>query len=312
MRKITMMAVSLIIFLCAGQSFALERGAILYHTSEDGKMYGETDILELPCSITDALILREIKSGHAALYIGNERIIHAVGTGVEEADSESFITQGELDRGFEYVGAKVPVDYDTWTEAEKDQLILIARQQVGADYDLQFRHQKGPYDDGFTCVGLVEYVYERVGYDITPGGYYPGTGTGKIYDQDYDCIDAGFQSGTNTFAEEVEFSRIEHPLASGLNIGMIHDDARYIFFPYTQYLQDTTVAVETDVAVSGGSRSEDDSWCFIATAASGSAMHPHVSVFRDFRDWYFRTSVPAAAARHPWPALSPGTGFSRP
>jgi hypothetical protein len=291
-RSTCLFSVIIIVLVIAGSGLALDRGAILYHTSEEGKMYGLT-ALELPCSLVDVL-LQEVGSGHVALYIGNKRIIHAVSRGVVEDASSNFITGDELSRGFRYVGAKIPVNYDTWTEIEKDQLILKAREQVGASYDFQFRHQKGPYDDGFTCVGLVEYVYEQVGYDITPFEYYPGVGTGRSENQTYNCAETLWQDDTrqNSFANDVEFSQIEHPSADTLNIGMIHGGERYIFFPYTQYLQSTTETTVTDVPVSGGEGSDDDNWweCFVATAAYGSSLHPHINVFREVRDRYLRES----------------------
>jgi hypothetical protein len=285
----------------SGHCLALERGAILYHTGDHGNMYGKTPdpadpALELPCSLYDAIVLREIGSGHVALYIGNERIIHAVGRGVVEEGSEYFIPKDDLSEEYQYLGAKIPVNYNTWTETEKDQLILKAKEQVGADYDIQFRHQKGPYNDGFTCVGLVEYVYEQVGYNITPSGYYPESGTGKSKVQTYNCLSTSYfdWNGTNTFAEQVEFSRFEHPLVEILHgdVGMVHNDDRYIFFPYTQYIQITTEATVTDVPVSGGEASDDDNWweCFVATAAYGSSLHPHITVFREVRDRYLRES----------------------
>jgi hypothetical protein len=290
-RSTCLFSIVIIVLMIAGSGLALDRGAILYHTSEDGKMYGLT-ALELPCSLVDVL-LQEVGSGHVALYIGNERIIHAVSDGVVETASSNFITQDELNRGFLYVGAKIPVNYDTWTEIEKDQLILKAREQVGASYDFQFRHQKGPYADGFTCVGLVEYVYEQVGYDITPFEYYPGVGTGRSENQTYNCAETLWQDDTrqNSFANDVEFSQFEHPSADTLNIGMIHNGERYIFFPYTQYLQTTTETTTTDVPVSGG-EGEDDHWweCFVATAAYGSSLDPNITVFRQVRDQYLRQS----------------------
>ena len=315
MKKLTMIIVLFVVVVFTGSGAALERGAILYHTSEDGKMYGKTPTpanpeLELPCSLTQIVIRREFGSGHVALYIGNERIIHAVRDGVVEDDSRNFIPQSDLDNGYQYVGAKVPANYATWTDTEKDQLILKAREQLGADYDLQFRHQKGPYSDGFTCVGLVEYVYEQsgynggAGYNITLDGYYPDNASirsGKTYVQTYNCAETAYHDDdrTNTFSEDVEFSRFEHPLAATLNVGLLHDEnsdgdnERYIFFPYTQYIQTTTTAVTTDVPVSGGSGPDDDkNWweCFIVSAAYGSPLHPHVTTFRSFRDRYLRTS----------------------
>ena len=235
--------------LCVDNGIAFERGSILYHTSQDGLIYGQTDVLELPCSVLQ-VAFGELGSGHVALYIGDDRIIHAVATGVEETDSSAFITQEDGENGVLFIGAKIPANFsnhDQWPESLKEQLIVLAKEQVGKPYDIQFRHQKGE-DGKFTCVGLVEFVFEQVGYDITPSGYYQGGPGGKTYTQTYDCISTGFfdWEGTNTFSQNVEFSKFEHPLADVLNVGMIHDDNRYLFFPYTQYLQESTVNTGTD------------------------------------------------------------------
>jgi len=280
----------LLMALAAGSASALERGAILYHSSKGNDIYGRLPQLILPESIGQ-IAFREMKSGHVGLYIGNNRIIHAVMPAVEETDSKNFISQKDLDEGCQYIGAKVPVNFGdaaAWPTLKKDQLILLAKEQVGAKYDLQFRHQKGPYDDGFTCVGLIEYLFEQLGYDITPNGYYKSGTGGFTYAQIYNSELTLWKdwTGVNTFAQTVEFSKFEHPIAGTLNIGLIHEGNRYMFFPYTQYIQTSTTAVATDIPVSGGSGkdSEDESGgCFIATAAYGS--HPHLPVLSPLVLW---------------------------
>jgi len=293
---------AVILFLVTDIASGLEQGTILYHSSKNDSIYGRDAELTLPESVLQ-VAFREMKSGHVGLYIGSNRIIHAVMPAVEETESSNFILQKDLDEGCRYIGAKVPVNYDdpaAWSQERKEQLILLAKEQVGAKYDVQFRHQRGPYADGFTCVGLIEYLFEEVGYDITPSGYYK-SGTGGItFTQIYNSESTFWLdwSGENTFSQTVEFSKFEHPLANILNVGLIHEGDRYMFFPYTQYLQTTTMDVDTDIIVSGGSDKDDGDdggSCFIATAAYGSYLHPHVQVFRTLRDRYLLSSKPGRA-----------------
>jgi len=258
------------LFFWGAECKALEKGALLYHTSAGGVIYGKTDQLELPCSVLQA-VLGQLKSGHAGLYVGDLRIIHAVLEGVVETDSKNFIPADEKAEGVVYLGAKLPVNYDDpteWSEERKEQLVLIAREQVGKGYDLLFQKQTGPDSGDFTCVGFVEYVYQQVGYVVTPMGYYSGGTGGKSYTQVYDCETTLWQDwdGLNTFAEEVQFSLFTHPL--GFCCGREFEDRKYMFFPYTQFLQDSTVGVATDIPVTGGEDSGGGSsgGCFIGSA----------------------------------------------
>ena len=110
MKKTAFAMVLLISLLASPEVLALQRGAILYHTSKGDFIYGRTDVLELPCS-TLQIAHREMKSGHVGLYIGNERIIHAVSPTVEETASANFIPQSDLNDRYRYLGAKIPVDF---------------------------------------------------------------------------------------------------------------------------------------------------------------------------------------------------------
>lgn len=295
--KIRTAAAAFIIALLAswGSAFAYEKGTIFYHSSKGDLIYGRTSVLELPCSVIKA-VFGELKSGHAGLYIGGGKIIHAVRDGVIETASSNFITKEDLEGGAKFMGAKVPVDYSDkakWPDERKDQLVLIAKEQVGKWYDLTFHKQTGAGSGDFTCVGLVEYVYEMAGYDITPLGYYSGGPGGKTYKQIYNCESTAFTDveGVNTFAETVQFSKFSHPLE--MFAGLEHEGSKYMFFPYTQFLQPTTVAVAEDptVPVSGGEGSSGGSGCFIATAAYGTPFDSHVEALRHFRETYLRKNL---------------------
>ncbi len=266
MKRISFFLLFLGLLFWGPESGALEKGALMYHTSADGIIYGQTDLLELPCSVLQAAF-GELKSGHAGLYIGDLRIIHAVSEGIVEIESRNFISAEEQNEGFVYLGAKLPVNYDdpaAWPPERKDQLVLIAKEQVGKGYDILFKKQTGPDSGDFTCVGFVEYVYEQVGYTVTPVGYYSGGAGGKSYTQIYNCESTLWRDwdGLNTLAEKVQFSLFTHPL--GFCCGRAYEDGKYMFFPYTQFLQTTTIDVETDIPVSGGEGSGGSSGgCFI-------------------------------------------------
>jgi len=251
MRKSVIALSIALIFAAAANAPAYERGAIFYHSSQGDLIYGRTSVLELPCSVIKA-VFGELKSGHVGLYIGDGKIIHAVRAGVIETTSENFMTKEDIDGGAKFMGAKVPADYADkakWPDERKDQLMLIAKEQVEKWYDLTFHKQTGAGSGDFTCVGLVEYVYEMAGYDITPQGYYQGGPGGKTDTQIYNCLETGFSDweGVNTFAETVQFSKFSHPLE--YLAGLEHEGSKYMFFPYTQYIQATTINLYEDPVI---------------------------------------------------------------
>ncbi len=271
MKRLAFVSLFFLVILGSVDCKALEKGALLYHTSEDGIIYGKTDQLKLPCSVLQA-VLGELKSGHAGLYIGDQRIIHAVLGGVVETDSANFIPNEDKEKGVTYLGAKLPVNYDDpneWSDERKEQLILIAKEQVGKGYDILFHKQTGPDSGDFTCVGLVEYIYEQVGFSVTPLGYYKEGPNGKTYTQTYNCESTLWfdWDGVNTFSTEVQFSMFNHPL--DFCCGKEFEDNKYMFFPYTQYLQDSTIKVDTDIPISGSTDSDGGGGCFIKSAARG-------------------------------------------
>ena len=55
-----------------------------------------------------------------------------------ETGSVNFIPREDLEKGVIYLGAKLPVNYDDpskWSQERKDQIVLIAKEQVGKGYD---------------------------------------------------------------------------------------------------------------------------------------------------------------------------------
>ena len=237
---------------------ALPVGTLLYRTSSDGKMYGlnEDNLIDI-----DKGIVKGIYCGHAAVYVGKENgedyIVEALAGGLQKTPAKYFIDKS---KGEKFVGAKIP-SKATYIEKYKAAQIALALAEHNFSYDLDFKNQKGPGDNQWTCVGLTEKVYEssnifnpyslkdlvydqnNYGVDITPDGY-----------DDYSIIN----KRGDVFSKFYEFSLIKPytemifpaPEVFGFDAGREHDGKRYFFLPYTQCSQDNLEDVEVDIQIS--------------------------------------------------------------
>ena len=233
-------------------------GTLLYRTSGDDKMYGynANDLI-----VAEKGKLAHIYSGHTAIYVGQEDgvdyIVEMQPKGAIKVPAKYFINES---LGEKLVGAKIP------TQATTNQIakaVAIAKNLANKNlaYDFDFKYQKGPLNDQWTCNGLTEKVYESANIsnpanlgalvydssnyavDITADGY----DNQSVYNAQGDC-----------FSSNLEFSKIERkqnmllpaPEIIGFDVGVIKNDERYIFLPYTQYLQNTLKDVSVDIELS--------------------------------------------------------------
>ncbi len=237
---------------------AMSPGTILYRTSGQGKMYGYSDD---PLIYAEKGIIKNIYSGHVGIYIGQENgedyIIEALADGIVKTPAKYFIN---LAQGEEFVGAKIPKKLSAIQRAK---VIEIAKSLVGKKlgYDFDFKKQKGPNDGDWTCVGLVEKIYESANIS---NPYNLGA---LEYDKKYYAIDItpdGFDnyskvnSEGDCFSSDYEFSKIARrtnllipaPELIGFDAGREYNGERYIFIPYTQFLQPNLKDVDVDIQIS--------------------------------------------------------------
>jgi hypothetical protein len=236
----------LVIFGFSQPALALTPGALVYRTSSDGKMYGYSDdsLLE----ISEKGILTNINSGHVGIYIGKENgedyIVEALAGGVVKTPARYFVNEANHE---ELLEAKLPLQA---TALELAKAVKIANNLVGKKlgYDFDFKTQKGPSDGEWTCVGLTEKIYESANVSN------PNNLGALEYDPNYYAIDItpdGFDNRSfvndegDCFSRSVEFSKIAArrelrlplPEIVGFNAGLEYKGERYIFLPYTQFIQ---------------------------------------------------------------------------
>ena len=227
-------------------ALALTPGSLVYRTSSDGKMYGYSGDNLIAEDANG--ILRHIYPGHAGIYIGQENgedyIIEALAGGIVKTQARYFVNEALEEK---LLGAKLPIKA---SNLERAKAIKIAKSLVGKNlgYDFDFKKQKGPDNNEWTCVGLTEKVYESAGISN------PNNLGALEYNPDYYAVNItpdGFdnQSLANSdgdcFSKTLEFSKIERrmdlrlplPEIVGFNAGFEYQGERYIFLPYTQFLQ---------------------------------------------------------------------------
>ena len=253
------------LFFLPGLCRAMPPGTLLYRTSGDGKMFGYS---QDPLIYSEKGIIKNIYSGHVAIYIGKEDgqdyIVEAMSGGVVKNPAKYFVNRAD---GETFLGARMPSSVSALQQAR---VVALAKSLVGKNlgYDFDFHNQKGPGDREWTCVGLTEKLYESANV------YNPNNLGALEYDPAYYAVDItpdGFDnfsvvnSSGDCFSREREFSKIARrtdilipaPEIIGYNVGLEHEGERYIFLPYTQFLQPTLTAVAADVGISSSfSRAE--------------------------------------------------------
>lgn len=267
MRRIFFCLLFLIIFLAVycPPVQAMPVGALLYRTSDGGKMYGynSDDLI-----VSSKGLIKHIYSGHVAIYVGRENgvdyIVEALGDGVVKNPARYFINE---EAGEKYLGAKIPGGASlAQRQTAVDIALELAKNNAG--YDLDFKYQKGPRDGQWTCVGLTEKAYESANI------YNPSNLDSLEYDPDYYALDitpdgydnySQYNQAGDCFSEDKEFSKINRkvntvlplPEIIGFNVGLEYQGERYLFLPYTQFLQDSLVSVATDIEISSRFKNED-------------------------------------------------------
>lgn len=244
---------------------AMPPGTLLYRTSGDGKMFGYS---QDPLIYAEKGVIKNIYSGHAAIYIGKENgedyIVEAMPGGIVKNPAKYFVNQAD---GETFLGARMPKSVSALQQAR---VVALAKSLVGKNlgYDFDFHEQKGPGDKEWTCVGLTEKLYESANI------FNPNNLGALEYDPAYYAVDitpdgldneSVVNSSGDCFSKSKEFSKIARrrdivipaPELIGYDVGLEHGGNRYIFLPYTQFLQPSLEAVAEDVDISSSfSRAE--------------------------------------------------------
>lgn len=244
---------------------AMEPGTLLYRTTDNGKMFGysSNELIESKLGI-----MTGINPGHVAIYVGQEDgvdyVVEALAGGIVKSRLDQFINEA---RGEKFVGAKIPKNLSNIQQARAVALAkILARANLA--YDLDLKKQKGPASGEWTCVGLTEKIYESANIanpgnisdleydvnsyavDITPDGY----DNSSFYNINGDCF-----SSTKEFSMISPKTDIVIPLPEkyGFNAGLIYNNERYIFLPYTQFLQESLRDVVVDKKISSSFNDSD-------------------------------------------------------
>ncbi len=258
MKKHLIIAIfSLTIFLCPLISRAMPPGTLLYRTAGSGKMYG---LGNDPLINIEKGIVRNIYSGHVAIYIGRENgidyIVEALAGGIVKTPADQFLN---LSAGEELLGAKIPIGL---TPLEQAKAVAIAKNlaELNLGYDLDFKRQKGSGDGDWTCVGLAEKIYESAAisnpYNLGALEYDPNYYAVNITPDGYDNYSLHNTEGDCLSAEK-EFSKIARrrnmilpaPEIIGFDAGLEYGGERYIFLPYTQLVQPTLKDASIDISL---------------------------------------------------------------
>ena len=248
-------------FFLPAMGQAMPIGTLLYRSSSNGNLYGY-NTSEL-VSVKNGII-RNIYTGHVAIYVGQENGVHyiveAMPDGIIKVPASYFLNS---QNGEKLIGAKIPKDL---TETQRMKVAELAKNIADNNhaYDFSFKKQKGPNSGQWTCVGLVEKIYESAnmanpldlrglqydsrfyGVDITADGF---DNFSVLSENNGDCL-----------SKNLEFSKIEAnnrtilpwPEIYGFNAGLEYQGERYFFFPITQYWQNSLEDVVVDIDLESG------------------------------------------------------------
>ncbi len=249
------MSAFLLSFFLAPRTQAMPLGTLLYRTSSNGNLYAynTSDLIKVKNKI-----ISNVYTGHVAMYIGQENgvdyIVEAMPDGIIKTPAKYFINSSN---GEKLLGAKIPKNI---SPAQQIKVVELAKSLAAANlaYDFDFKKQKGPQSGEWTCVGLVEKIYEsanitnpldikqlqynpqKYAIDITPDGF----DNYSIINKNNDC-----------FSRDYEFSKISANRSSliplpelfGFSAGKEEAGERYFFLPLTQFYQDTLEDVVVDI-----------------------------------------------------------------
>lgn len=261
-KKLTESVIGLIIFglvFCLPSLvWAMEPGTLIYRTSGGGQMYGYNNNFLI---YAEKGIVKNVYSGHVGIYVGQENgvdyVVEALSDGIVKTPAQYFINEAN---GEKLLGAKIPKNL---TPLQQIKIVELAKSLANKKlkYDLDFKKQKGPDSGEWTCVGLTEKIYESANISN------PNNLGSLEYDQNYYAIDItpdGFDNYSlindsgDCFSKDKEFSKIYRqtdllipaPELIGYDVGLEYNQERYIFLPYTQFLQPTLKDVPVDITLS--------------------------------------------------------------
>ncbi|OQX70871.1 hypothetical protein B6D52_03230, partial [Candidatus Parcubacteria bacterium 4484_255] len=276
----------LIFFLGIGitaNAFALSWGSILYHTSEDGKMYGYNNF-------ESSFLYGQIYPGAVGIYIGKGKktgvpLVVEVDYGeVRIIPAKYFV---DTDKGEKFVAAKIPKNFEYSHQISKSIMRKIIAQEHEL-FDYTYANQKGPQSNEWTSVGFVEKIYESANaphltyhpeplmnyshyaINITPDGF----DSQSEINESGDCFSLSqefskiHKLGKGDFWEQFafkEFKDIIKMLGTKIDISKIltinvfgrnYGGERYFFFPATQLNQPNLKNVPIDIEIASPGKAQ--------------------------------------------------------